>query len=123
MITCPLCHKEVLEWRSDGYPGKPLPDNSRASFICPTTERLFAGHSSSHFTRMSRIYFDQTQYILMAPPFQVCWLYGSKLLTIYDNTLASKMSIPVVPFHKQEKVEWPEVLHWAERLRNLKAFL
>ena len=123
MITCPLCDREVLEWSSDGYPGEPLPDDSPASFTCPAMETLFVGHRSSHYTRQTKMYGGQHQYILMAPPFQVVWLNGSKNLVIYDNAGAGKMTFPIKPFHEQEKVEWEEVLHWALRLRNLKAFL
>jgi hypothetical protein len=123
MIACPLCNKQVLEWRNDGLPGGPLPLDSKASFCCPTKERLFKGHSSTHYKRQYWGYNNQAQYVLMSPPYQIVWTDKNKKLIIYDNSNNDRDSLSIVYFHQQENAEWKDVLYWTFRLKNLKAFL
>lgn len=125
MITCPLCHLNVLpSFDAPDYSGiakTGLHDNEIDDFYCPT---IISFHQTlrSHFTRFTRqTWQGNPEYRLLVPPFQLLWMDGQKTLRVFQH--AQNYDHQDNWDSLASNVEFHEVVRLAQRLNNLKAFL
>jgi hypothetical protein len=104
MITCPLCNAQLNMSYYYDHPG---------DFSCPTTVSGVLNHY--HRNSLPGL---EPEHIIHVPPFHLSWLEDCHDLRIYSEQSKNNSVWKFV-----KNIPFEEVVVWAKKLQNLKAFV
>ncbi len=127
MITCPICEKEVATPSMIPGTGKPLSDDSKGDFSCPTYVQVRPGIRWCHYTRFTRHYTAKPSYTIMQaiiPPFEILWHTDDKSLEVEEffNFDDKTHLFDYKLVYQKDEANYQDFLDVIKRFQNLRVF-